>query len=394
MKVLYIAPEYPNINTNAAQVRANQLLTRLSLRVDLHIFGYGLELSALSASKPNFQTIVPRRPLNSFALLTSFFSRNPRAFQRYTHPHAIDAFCQVLDDFRPDIVHFDSIGVLGLMDYVLEVESKPMIVVHSHDSVSRLYESQLRCGNRLLYLDRLLQWKKILRVESESYAKASICLVDSVEDAAYLSNLNRENRVRVLPLGFDEVEYCPEGSKALLECPSLVFSGAMNGVQSVDAALFLVGEVMPLVWKFNPEIHLYLVGGNPHKKLLDIDDGRVHVTGFVDDLASYLRAADVYVCPIRVGSGMRTRIVEALACGCIMVVRPEAVQGLAVEASDSPVWIEALSANDFANSIQKILERKSINEMKQSSVRYVSSKFSWSVVADKLVEVYNDVNRG
>lgn len=393
LKVLYIAPEFPNLNENAAQVRANQLLTRLSKRVELHVFGFGQEGCSHVPAERYALTIGPHRSMGLSALVAGTLSRYPRAFKRYAHPRAIEAFCQLLTEFRPDIVHFDSIGTLGLLDYARKAECEPKIVIHSHDSVSRLYERELGYVNRFVFIDKFLQWKKILRAESELYRKASVCLVDSAEDAVYLRGLNMENRMVVLPLGFDEWSYSPEGTKAKVNHPCLVFSGAMNQAQSEDAALFLVQEVMPLIWKRSPQAQLYLVGARPSDKLLALDGERIHVTGFVEDLASYLRAADVYVCPLRMGSGMRTRIVEALACGCIMVATPEAVQGLSVTA-EFPAWSEAVSANDFAKEVLRLIGVDGCDELKRLSVRYVEEKFSWTAVVDELVEIYNEINVG
>lgn len=392
MKVLYIAPEFPNRSENAAQVRANQLLSRLSEKVELHVFGYGQEGVIHKDAYSYEMTIVSRKFMNVAVLVLSLFSLNPRAFRRYLHAQAVEVFKHLLADFQPDIVHFDSIGTLGLLEYAQEAKCAPKIVIHSHDSVSRLYESQLHCHNKLLFIDRYMQWRKILRVESRMYKTASICLVDSVEDAAYLSSLNKENAVKVLPLGFDENVYTPTGSLAEIAHPCLVFSGAMHAIQSIDAALFLIHEVMPIIWKSIPNVHLYLVGGQRTEQLTVFEGEQIHVTGFVDDLGGFLRAADVYVCPLRVGSGMRTRVVEALACGCSMVATTGAVQGLASPGS-CPPWVEADAASKFAHEVLQLLNTDCRGSLGRRAFEYVEKKYSWSVVTDQLVEIYNTISK-
>lgn len=389
LKVLYVAPEFPNYGENAAQVRANQLLSRLSKQVDLHVLGYRPEGVIQKGTYRHEMTIVPRKVMNVVELVKGTFSLNPRAFRRYMHAEAVDTFKSLLADFEPDIVHFDSIGTVGLLKYAEEANCAPKIVIHSHDSVSRLYESQLHIHNKLLFVDRYMQWQKILRVESMLYKKASICIVDSAEDAAYISSLNKKNTVRVLPLGFDERVYGPTGSLAEIAHPSIVFSGSMHGIQSVDAALYLINAVMPIVWGSIPNAHLYLVGGQRTKQLTVFEGEHVHVTGFVDDLAGLLRAADVYVCPLKVGSGMRTRVLEALACECAVISTLEGVTGILPSSQSDLPWSLASTAEDFAEKVVGFLSvPESGKRMRKCAGDLAREKYSWDSITEKLLKEY------
>ena len=150
LKVLYVAPDYPNENKNAAQVRANQLLPRLARVVDLHVFAYSTTFAQSKVDKFSY----PVRVMNSRSPgVASIFSPNPRAFSRYAHPKAVDAFVELLNSVKPDVVHFDSIGTFGLFKPLRNLGLKccPMVVFHPHDAVSRLYASQVGFGKNSLH---------------------------------------------------------------------------------------------------------------------------------------------------------------------------------------------------------------------------------------------------
>ena len=392
MKVLYVAPDFPNNNSCAAQVRANQLLPILAKKVDLFVFGYS-NISLNEAENYDFQVkIVRPGKLN----IQSMLSKKPRAFFRYAYKEAENLFCNMVEEIQPDVIHFDSIASFGLFSQISRaaLENQPKIIFHSHDSVTRLYTNRfLSEKNIIRRLDLWLQLLKIKHVEKNLYPLADLCIVDSHEDMSFLQKLTSGINVSVLPLGFDDSEYYKDGCKAELKIPNIIFSGAMGSAQSIDAANYLCREIMPKVWEKSPETNVYLVGGNPAKQLsvLQKSNPRIHVNGFVDSLASYLRGADVYVCPLRLGSGMRTRVVEALACGCSMVATPDAVVGLKKIEGDDP-WVLADSTSSFTENIIDLLgnEKKRL-ELGCRAAIYATSYYSWNNVTDTLHDIYNDL---
>jgi glycosyltransferase involved in cell wall biosynthesis len=391
IKVLYVAPEYPNANQNATQVRASQLLPRLAKHVNLHVLGFGhTAVDESSVANFSLRRMTPRAP--GFVTICS---SKPAAFFRYAFPEALAAFTEMVYEIKPDIVHFDSIATFGLYEVLLSLnlEHKPMVVFHPHDAVSRLYASQISKSGGVARRTHLwMQLQKIKHVEKVMYPQADLCLVDSKEDANLLQSLSTNTYTRVLPLGFDEAVFHPGGYLEAVNHPCVVFSGAMGEIQSVDAVMQLCHEIMPLVWGSIPDVHVYLVGSNPTKDILQLqDDKRIHVTGFVNDLAAYLRAADVYACPLKLGSGMRTRIVEALACGCAMVVTPEAVVGLS-ETKEQDVWLLANEADEFAIRIIHLLDDEDARKkLKHSASKFAMANYSWTKVSEHLVSLYRSV---
>ncbi|MDH5388280.1 MAG: glycosyltransferase family 4 protein [Gammaproteobacteria bacterium] len=392
MKVLYVAPDFPNNNSCAAHVRANQLLPILAKKVDLYVFGYSnISVNETKNYEFKFKFIRPGK-LN----IQSMLSKKPRAFFRYAYKEAENLFCDMVEEIQPDVIHFDSIATFGLFSRIprAALKNQPKTIFHSHDSVTRLYTNQfLGETNIIRRFDLWLQLLKIKQVEKNLYPLADLCIVDSHEDVSFLKNLTHDINVSVLPLGFDDSEYCKDGSNAALKNPNIVFSGAMSSAQSIDAASYLCQEIMPKVWEKKPETNVYLVGGNPAKQISELKkiNPRIHVTGFVDSLASYLRGADVYVCPLRLGSGMRTRVVEALACGCSVVATPDAVVGLKKIESEAP-WLLADSTSKFAENIISLLgnEKKRV-ELGCRAAIYATSNYSWNNVTGMLHAVYNDL---
>lgn len=391
MKVLYVAPQYPNRGRNAAQVRANALLARLRSHVELRVLAFPVPGEDAVASADASVRILGQRRMTPWRMVLGTLSGHPRAFRRFDSASARAALLEELREFRPDLVHFDTMATLGLLNVTLSARPRPAIVAHTHDAVSRSYKARTGYGGPLYRADKWREYRKIRNFETRRLADADIVVVDSPEDAEYLRGLSPTNVVETLPLGFEPTSFSPDGPKADLRTPALVFSGSFASDQTADAAEFLVRSIMPRVWASRPDAHLYLVGANPRESIRAMGCERVHVTGFVDDMASYLRAATVYVCPLRLGSGMRTRVVEALACGAPMVATPMSVRGLAQADSAGPPWQTAETADEFAEAIRGLLSAN-LAGLRERAAAYARDNYSWDSVVAGLVRLYDRVN--
>lgn len=391
MKVLYLLPEILFGTPNARQTRATRLLPALDKLVDLTVISFGrVEDTAPAVTKR------VHAPLESSRanLARATFSKRPRVFSRYSSRAARDIFRREVERFEPDIVHFDSFGTLALLPEAKRLSARHgfHIVVHTHDSItlsSRRRTESLRASLRKL--DFWLQSRKIERVERTLYPLASLSLVDSEEDAAFLRSASSASNVQVLSLGYDEDVFRPGGSHADIRKPAIVFSGSMRSMQSLDAAQYLVRDIMPQVWRQVPDAVVYLVGAGAGEQLDMLArerPGQVIITGFVEDLAAYLRAATIYVSPLRLGSGMRTRVVEAAACGCAIVSSPEGIHGLTVDGDHMP-WRIASDSQSFASEIVRLLTNdKERIELGRTARSAVENRYSWSRIAERLLAYY------
>lgn len=391
MKILYIANELADQAATAAQVRVRALLPILQANAELRVIAFppqGVPLPEASASGIDNVQFVPRRDMGGPALVRATFCSTPRAFRRFDTPNVRAVLAKSLAEHRPDIVHFDGFATLGLLDFVANASPSSALVAHIHDAQSARIKPFTRHGSLAARMQTTLEYFKALAFEKKKLDRADLVLVDSSEDRDYLRAITGCDHVHTLPIGFDPTVFAATGSTVALAQPAIVYSGSMGAKQSVDGALFLAHEVMPLVWKKHPNAHLYIVGGGPTEDVRTLDGAKVHVTGFVDDLAAYLRAATVYVCALRLGSGMRTRVIEALACGTTMVATPISVRGLDELDARAP-WILADTADDFAAGIEKVLDNGAPQLAKEAS-DFAFSSFAWDTIAKRLIDLYHE----
>ena len=162
----------------------------------------------------------------------------------------------------------------------------------------------------------------------------------------------------------------PNGRKGIL------FVAGFGHPPNVDAAEWLVREIMPLVHREIADAHLWLVGSNPTPAVQQLASDVITVTGYVSDerLNEFYRNARVAVVPLRFGAGVKSKVVEAMHHGLPLVTTPTGAQGvvgldLILPVSDSP---ERLAQEIVA----MIRDDRRWREVAKAGQRYVATHFS------------------
>jgi glycosyltransferase involved in cell wall biosynthesis len=142
--------------------------------------------------------------------------------------------------------------------------------------------------------------------------------------------------------------------------PALLFSGTLShGTANVDAALWLLDEVMPIVWRQRPAVHVYIVGSDPTPAIVARRGPRIHVTGRVPSIVPYLHASVAAVVPLRWESGTRFKILEAFACKTPVVSTNLGAEGLEVQHGRHLLLAD--DAIDFANATVSLIDDKQLS---------------------------------
>jgi GT2 family glycosyltransferase len=166
----------------------------------------------------------------------------------------------------------------------------------------------------------------------------------------------------------------------------IVFVAGFAHPPNVDAAQWLVEDVMPLVWQRHADVRLTLVGANPCQRVMDLSADRVEVTGYVSDaeLARRYAQARVAVVPLRFGAGVKSKVVEALQQGLPLVTTPVGAQGLPGVETVSAV---TLDPREMADAILLLLEDDATWQLRsRAGANYAQSLFSRDVMARQLLD--------
>jgi len=162
----------------------------------------------------------------------------------------------------------------------------------------------------------------------------------------------------------------------------LLFVGSSHP-PNTDAILFYAREIMPLLHERLPGVRLYVVGGNPDRKLKEIESENIILTGYVEDLRPYFEKCLVYCAPLRYGAGVKGKIIEAMSFGLPIVTTSIGAEGL--DAVNERHMLLAEGTVEIVEGVFKLCSNKSLWErVSADSRRFVAGNFSQDAFREKV----------
>jgi GT2 family glycosyltransferase/glycosyltransferase involved in cell wall biosynthesis len=164
----------------------------------------------------------------------------------------------------------------------------------------------------------------------------------------------------------------------------VIFVAGFRHLPNVDAATFLIREIMPTVWSSVPATHVLLVGSHPPPAVAELAGDRVTVTGHVADLGPYYRRARLSVSPLRFGAGVKGKILESLHEGVPVVTTSVGNEGI-----DLRDGVEAMIADDAAGLAERIVallgDPRLADRLAAAGRAAIEERFSWQRARDALL---------
>jgi polysaccharide biosynthesis protein PslH len=260
------------------------------------------------------------------------------------------------------------------------------LVVDICDAASLRLRTELAFSAWWRRPERALRLAEISRVERSLVARTPFLLFASERDRAHLGAKHGV----IVPNGVD-AQYWKRGSPPATG-PTVAFTGVMAYRPNHDAAMRLVGRVLPLVRDRVPEAQLVLAGRDPRGELREAASDRagVMVTGACSDLRPHVEGAAVYCAPLRFASGMQNKLLEALAMEVPVVTTTVAAAGLRVPDEDPPIAV-ADEDEDLAAATARLMADPADRLRRgETGRRYVERHFSWPRSAALLESVLYD----
>lgn len=336
-------------------------------------------------------------------LVDAFFSGTPLQANYSWKSELANAIKNEILNKEYDVFHCEHLRGARYGLYIQkEFERKDInipVVYDSVDSISLIYARAVKSTRNFL-------WRWITRFELPRTRRYESLLTTKFKNILVTTSIDKENLIKLsqqLGRGLNKSlgEHINVVSNGVAldyfdffsgerQSNTIIFSGKMSYHANYSMALYLINEVMPLIWSRQSDAQLFVVGKSPSKKIraLASNDYRIMVTGFVPDLRPYLQKATVAVVPLLYGSGIQNKILEAMACGTPVVVSSLAARPLHDSAKDAMIIVDDPQAT--ADAILNILNDKGLQErLSNSGRKYVERFHDWNNSVEKLEKIYN-----
>jgi glycosyltransferase involved in cell wall biosynthesis len=369
VRILVCASEAPRAPLNGSRLVLYELCARLAARADVTVLALrrpdqdgeppaGIELHEVALPDPG--------PLRAWALRGAALAlREPVDARRLAAP-----FLRALPLERSfDVAHV----MLGSLAGIAPALGMPAVIAPLdawHLNVRA--EAERAAGAERIW--RRAQERAVRRWQATAYRAFARVIVVTEEDARAL---DPSLPVTVIPNGVDAASFAPPGG----ERSGVVFTGALDTPANEAAAVRLAERIMPRV-----PAQLTLVGRSPTERVRALGG----VVGDVPDIRPWLWGAAAYACPMDSGTGIKNKLLEAMAAGAPAVATPLACQGLGVR--DGEHLLIAESDADFAAALTATLQDRDAAARRADAARaYVRARHDWDAVAAAYHAVYEQI---
>ena len=299
----------------------------------------------------------------------------------------------------PDLIHVEHLRGVRYGIYLKSALAKSNIstpiVWDSVDCISYLFQqaSENSLSNFGKWITRF-DLPRTRTYEALLLDQFNHVLITSQNDKQAIMNLHPEPlvdiKISIIPNGVD-LDYFHTNGDAAREQATLVFSGKMSYHANVTMALYLVNEIMPLIWARRPYVKLWIVGKDPPNSIQALGEHTaITVTGTVDDIRPFLQKATVAVVPLLYGAGSQLKVLEAMACCTPVVATNQAVSAFNVQQGQD--ILVSQEPDSFAKSVINLLDDPDQrHRIGQSGRKYVEEHHHWGSIAAQLEGIYHEV---
>ena len=392
MKILFITQLCPYPPTSGSAIKSYNILKHLGLKheVDLLTFirseGEIPLLSHLAqyCRHVDYCMIKRSKGLNLANAVKSLLASKSFIITRDSHPGMRAKVHDRLKD-KPDLIYADHLQMFQFVPY----PSPCPVLLDDHNAEWRIIERFFSSSDTPL-MQRLfasLEWRKLRSYELDSSGKADIVLTVTSQDRDVLvSNGVPPEKVVPLPVGVDTDHIrpvlLPKNSNRVLAL------GTMSWPPNADAIAYFVKSIYPLIKSKKPDARFTIVGANPPREIsvLSERDMSIEVTGYVDNIRTAVEDTGVFVVPLRIGSGMRVKILDAMALGLPVVTTSIGCEGISINPGEHVLVAD--TPEEFADSVIHLL--RNYNErlrLGSAGRNLVESLYSWPSILHRLDQV-------
>jgi len=282
-----------------------------------------------------------------------------------------------------DVFYVDTLPVA---QYMLDTGLECPAIIDLHDCLTLLFDRAMRIErNWLRKLELYLGTRSMASWERSLSRVFSTIITNSPVDEEYLKSVAPAASTLTIANGVDTDFFSPTQTDG--DMRQVIFTGVMDYPPNEDAAVHFAENILPLIRQRRPDVEFWVVGKDPTERVLRLSEQPgVHVTGGVPDVRPYLEKAGIFVCPLRYGTGIKNKLLAALAMQKPVVATRRSLDGLDLRENED--LLVADEPAEFATKVIQLMEDPGeARRMASSGRALVRVRYSWESSARTLEDV-------
>ena len=383
MRLLVVLPRVPFPLDKGDKLRAYHQLKELASHFQLKIVALD-DSSVIDKymdhlrEEFNIEVIKLKKATIVYRLFRALFSDKPFQVHYFFQRQANRRILELINDFQPDHIYCQ---LIRTAEYVKKLHTVPKTIDYM-DAFSKGMERRINGASFIKKYFIRLEASRLLKYENLIFDYFENKTIISDQDQSLIYHPERKD-ITVVQNGVDFDYFSPKSAEKKYD---LVFTGNMSYPPNVDGAMYLVNEILPLVRAVIPNAKLLIAGASPTNQVIDLGCENVIVSGWVDDIRDAYGSASLFIAPMRIGTGLQNKLLEAMAMSLPCVTTDFANRALGAENGVSVLL--GNTKEELAKAVIELLTNKQLaDRVAKNGCEFIQNNYNWKTSTQRLIDL-------
>ena len=387
MKIFVLLPRIPYPLEKGDKLRAFNQIKQLSKRNEIVLCALNddpkvNEQDAFRALQPYCQSInfiKISKPQILLGLIRAFFKGQPMQCGYFYNRKAAKKVNALIAKHKPDMLFCQ---LLRTAEYIRHKDIPKTI--DYQDIFSYGMKRRADVASFVMRPIYNMEYRRLARYEADIFDDFDVKTIISEPDRALFPHEKRDE-ILIVPNGVDHEKYHPMDSEKKYD---LVFTGNMSYAPNVNAVEYLANEILPIVWKTLPDVKMYIAGATPDPRVKKCANEKIIVSGWLDDIRTAYAESRVFIAPMRIGTGLQNKLLEAMSMRLPAITSPLANASLGAKPNEE--ILVGSNAEELARHIVTLLtDKEKADRHAQAGFEFTNRVYDW----DRATEVMEEAMR-
>ena len=374
-------------NTIEALLALNCKITLFSLNTTKHY----VDLKTINdpiLSQIKFHQFKIDNRIKAKDAFVNLFSKQSYNISRFYQPDCASKIGHLVRTGNFDIIQFEGLQVTPYLD-VIKLNSNAKLVYRAHNIEHQIWKRLTQQESflaRKIYLNLLS--KRLKRFEYQVLNSFDALIAISFVDERFFKSLNFNVPIFTFPVALNLNHY--QNNYSLSKHKSVGYIGSMDWRPNIEGLNWFINKVWPSIEQLNSGITFHLAGKNIPKQYQIMGTDTFVMEGRVENAQEFISKQHVLIVPLLSGSGMRVKIIEAMALGKCIIATSIAAEGINFEHNKNILIAD--KADDFYKQILRCFTHKDlINQIGEGAKKLVEKHHDNQKISRELLKVYEEL---
>ncbi len=325
------------------------------------------------------------------ALLNLLFSKYPYNAKRFIDKGFKNLIADILKKEKFDIIQLEGLYLTPYISTIRKHTATP-VALRAHNVEHEIWErTVLQEKNRYKKMYLKLLCRRIKKMETNMLNKYDLLVAITERDLQKLNSLGNNKPSQVTPTGYNINNFnnnLKQKTDTAMEYPSVFHIGALDWSPNQEGIIWFIENCWCKILSKMPNLKFYIAGRNAPQWLINkLNKKNIHFCGEVESAQDFINSKALMIVPLFAGSGMRIKIVEAMALSKTIVSTNIGVEGIAVRDKEN-----ILIANDEAEFVREIVnifnDKSKFSSIGENAKNFIAKNFDNINIARELINFY------